>query len=144
MDMSEEITSWECARYHSASGIRTRGDYLNIKVLVPYNNIMICFGEDKWGKMGVRCLDAVDKEWYIQSDKKVYDMNIDKSYFIGTGGRYCYYYKDDGRPKHERIDLFDACPKELQKKIQDEMKLNMIIPDYLKRIVFRYFNDLPK
>ena len=82
-----------------------------------------------------------------------------------NGGRYCHYYDDKSEDEysagHLRIDLFDVAPKELQKKIQErlnaknmkcsfgycrrnEVVLNVIIPDYLKRIVFRYLNDLPK
>ena len=156
LDMNNEGQTWEICKNVQ---IPWEHKYCDIKVVMPYNNIMVCFCKDSW--KGVNCFDAVERKWYIQSKKILRGMDINKSYFIGTGGRYCYYFKEDGYRKHERIDLFDACPKELQKTIQDrinvknikccfgycrnyERKLNMIIPDYLKRIVFIYFNDLPK
>ena len=156
LDMNNEGQTWKMCKDVEVPTELTKS---GIKVVVPYNNILICFCKDNWE--GIRCFDVVDKKWYIQP-KIMYNMNMDKSYFIGTGGRYCYYYKDDGYPaRHERIDLFDACPQKLQKQIQErtniknmrccfgycrryERRLSMIIPDYLKRIVFRYFNDLPK
>ena len=86
---------------------------------------------------------------------------MEDKYFIPTdGGRYCYYYDDVYKPEHFRIDLFDTATEELQEKIRERLNVknmkfsfgycrrreiasNIIIPDYLKKIVFRYFNDLP-
>lgn len=127
-----------------------------ISVIIPYGNILVCFSQ----RMNfIWCLDVVEYEWY-DSPKRCHGIGKGTQYFVPTnGGRYCYYY-DDGHNDYCKIDLFDACPNNLQRKIQEkmtvkntgccfgycrekEMELNLIVPDYLKRIVLRYYNELP-
>ena len=130
-----------------------------IRAVMVYKSILVCLGKHEWGsKVKIWCFDVLDNKWY-KSGKVSYEIN--KSRMISTGGRYCYYYNHDSNPAFlGYIDLYDAFPEELKRKIQErmsvknmrsslgycrkkEMNLNLIVPDYLKRIVFRYYNDLP-
>ena len=132
----------------------------DIEVIIPYNNILVCFclseGRSIW------CFDVVENKWY-KSPKHCHRISLENKCFIPTdGGRYCYYYNDYDRldPEHFRIDLFETATEELQEKIRERLNVknmkcsfgycrrrevgsDMIIPDYLKKIVFRYFNVLP-
>ena len=105
------------------------------------------------------CLDMIDKKWY-KSDK-IFSRLITSRYgcFAASGGRYCYYLTENSRCF--KIDLFEAAPIELQNKIkqryeiknnkicigycrENEKDLQLNIPDYLKRIILRYFHDIPQ
>ena len=103
-------------------------------------------------------------KWYELKqgiDELAYDKKCKvRRYFIETGDRYCYYYEDDKNEKlNIKIDLFKVATKELQDVIikrvnwrnkmlsdgicresEDEYCWNF--PDYLKRIVYTYFNAL--
>lgn len=132
-------------------------NYERIKVILPYENILVCFGElqsmNGCKEQTIWCLDVTNNKWYESVERIALKRHIvfNKKYFISTGGRYCYYY-NYRQSLNCRIDLYAFCPMDLKKHIQsryikkccfgycrrNEMEYNMILPDYLKRIVFRY------
>lgn len=130
-----------------------------IKVVTRYNNVLMFCCRDIWIKT-IWCFDVLNNKWYRIIDKPM--VALDKHCFIPSGGRYCYYYSDvTFCPSHQRIDLFDLCPAALQTKVQERINVrnmkcsfgychekenlfNVMMPDYLKRIVFCYLNDIPK
>ena len=93
--------------------------------MMPYKDILICFG-NHWKNI-IFCLDMRENTFY-QSPKShntsFHDvLSRNKYYFVSIdGGRYCHYYNTK-YSKHLKIDLFDACPKELQKKIEERMNI---------------------
>ena len=123
-------------------------------LVIFYGNLVDASNTEIW------CLDMIEHQWY--KSKKICHENcllLHKNW-IATDTRYCYYYNDN-KQQHYRIDLFDAYPKELQDKVMErttiknlkicfgycrtnERRLKLIMPDYLKRIVFRYYyyNDI--
>ena len=80
------------------------------------------------------------------------------NFFVSVGDRYVHYVC--GKDHHDRIDLYDLAPDPLKRMIEmrlrNEWKIyvfgfikqeiekcyNLNVPDYLKRIVLSYYNDL--
>ena len=60
----------------------------------------------------VCCLDMTENKFYKSPKLLPNDMILNKKYFTATEERYCFYYMNDSKSMHCKIDLFDACPKE--------------------------------
>ena len=106
------------------------------------------------------CLDLSNKKWYL-SAKSVPSFIESDLCLISTGGQYCHYYQSGSIKVHYKLDLFDASPDELKKRIIEriqlksknvtfdyitkyERKYGLNCPDYLKRIVCLYHANLPQ
>ena len=119
-----------------------------IQRAISYNDVIICFVDDH----SILCLDMVDNKWYKSQRELDAAFHFRTENLISTaGGRFCYYHNDRDNRLY-KIDLFDCCPRTLQRKIQErinirnitkcfgycrkyEMTFNIIIPRCLKEVV---------
>ena len=147
-----------------------KSEYVSL-VLGVYGVVYLIpnYGGHKHGGRLIWCLDVVNKKWYKSKWKVPGDIYQSKGdgYWISTAGRYCYFYKQSRRGGDEedcklfRIDLFHWTPQELKDVIKERMcakngliafgyvrnkcetEYNYAFPDYLKRIVWKYANEIP-
>ena len=171
LDMNKKKdTMYESAKWKHYNNIKWPnsliiGRYNDIVCVTGFGCIIYLFiinEKVEYGIYEIWCLDVDNNIWY-RSDKQIRpDLVLSRKCFVSIGGRYCWYHGYDrfNMFKNIKIDLFDAAPKELQNTIkkriniqnaksvygyirQLEPKWNVVFPDYLKRIVLCYFNDIP-
>ena len=131
------------------------------QIIYLFCNVTTCKSDSCWDwRRGygveqcirVFCLDFVDKEWHESIEELPQKMRISQRNFVSTGDRFCYYYDGD---ENIKLDLWHISPNALQIVIQHrlemmvhgfcggiEKKYCLNFPVYLKRIVYKYYNDL--